>query len=97
MCAGVFDSESVAYGEDIERSLTEAGFEVRFPKGFDDSASLVVSPTGIHLVLKDPKAPNPTARQIQKCFIEAGINLLAIHSEDEDFSADRIEIAVGPR
>ena len=97
MCAGVFDPESVAFGEDIERSLVGAGFEVRFPKGLDDSSSLVVSPTGLHIVLKDPTAPNPTARKIQKCFIAAGINLLAIHSEEEDFPADRIEIAVGPR
>ena len=97
MCAGMFDSESVAFGEDIERSLVGAGFDVIFPKGLNASSPLVVSPPGLHIVVKDPKTPNPTAKKIQKCFDAAGIKLPGTYSEEKDFPSDRIEIAVGQR
>lgn len=97
IAAGVLDQESVAFAEDIESVLTSAGFEVYFPKGIQDDASLTIGPPGLHLVLKDPKIPNRLAKSIQKAFFDSGVKMLGLRSGDDDFPEDRIEIAVGQR
>lgn len=95
--ASVFDAEAVAYGEDIEAVLLAAGFEVHFPKGMQADASLVVGPPGAHIVVKDPKSPNPVAAKLQRCFMDAGVKLLAIASGDPNSATDSFEIAIGQK
>ena len=97
LCAGILDAESVNFGEDIEAVLKAAGFEVYFPKELQPDASLMVGPPGLHLVVKDPKGPNPIAAKIQKCFMATGIELPGLTSSDSQFPEDRIEIAIGQR
>ncbi len=97
IAAGVLDQESVAFAQDIESVLTSAGFEVYFPNGIQDDASLTIGPPGLYLVLKDPKTPNQLAKSIQKAFFESGVKMLRLRSGNDDFPEDRIEIAVGQR
>ena len=97
IAAGVLDQESVVFAEDIESVLASAGFEVYFPKGIQDDASLTIGPPGLHLVVKDPKIPNRLAKSIQKAFFDSGVKMFGLSSGDDAFPEDRIEIAVGPR
>lgn len=97
ICAGILDAESVTFGEDIEALLKSAGFEVYFPKQLESDASLTVGPPGLHIVLKDPKGPNPTAAKLQKCFMAAGLQMPGLASGDPQFPDGRIEIAIGQR
>jgi hypothetical protein len=97
ICAGILDSESVTFGEDIESVFISAGFEVYFPKKPQADASLTVGPPGLHLVVKDTAIANPFAAKLQRSFMAAGVEIPGIHSGDATFPDDRIEIAVGQR
>jgi hypothetical protein len=97
MLAGIFDAEAVNFGKDFEAVFKESGFEVYFPTEIHDDAALSLNTLGLHLVLKDVTAPNPTAAKIQKSFISIGIQIPGMRAAEEDFPADRIMISVGQK
>jgi hypothetical protein len=95
ICAGILDSESMAFAGDLEGVFAGAGFEVRFPKDIRADTPLAVEPSGLHMAVKDPSAANPAAAKIQKCFMDVGVRIPAF--KDEGLPVDRIEVIVGQR
>lgn len=95
--ASVLDGEAMHFAEEIENLFLDSGFEAYLPKGFEDDASFMISHPGLHLVVKDPKIPFPLAANIQRIFIESGLNIPAIMSGDSEFEPHKIEICVGQK
>jgi len=95
--ASVLDDEAMTLAEDIEAVLLASDFEVYLPKGIQADSAIMVGPAGTHIVLKDPRSPNPLAINLHRCFKEAGIILLGLASSNPDFETDRIEITIGQR
>jgi hypothetical protein len=95
--ASIFDTEACDFAGDIESVLKEAGFETHFPRGLQDDATLVNGARGLHIVVKDVKAPQPIAGQIQHAFMDSGIEMLGLYAGDPKFDTNRIEIAVGQK
>lgn len=95
--ASVFDGESMNFAKEIESLFLASGFDVYFPQGFEDDASIMISHPGLHLVVKDIKAPPPLAVRIQRIFTESDLKILGIMSGDPTFEADKIEISVGQK
>ena len=97
IAASVLDAEAIAFGEDIESVLIAAGFEVRFPKGMQADSMFAVGPPGLHIVVKDPKTPNPVAARIQRSFMDSGIEMPGLTAGDPQFDTNRVEIAIGQK
>jgi hypothetical protein len=97
ICASFLDAEASNFAADIESVLLAAGFEVHFPKGIQADSMIAVGPPGVHIILKDPKVPNPVAYRIQRCFMDSGIETPALAAGDSQFDTNRLEIAVGQK
>lgn len=85
------------FAKDIESLFLASDFDVYFPKGFEDDASIMISHPGLHLVVKDIKAPPPLAVRIQRIFTESGFEILGIMPDDPTFEPNKIEISVGQK
>jgi len=95
--ASVLDAESMDFAEQIENVLTNAGFEVHFPRGFSDDSMLAIGPPGAHIVVKSVKNPSPVGAYMQRCFLSVGIEMPAINSGDPNFGSNSVEIDIGQK
>jgi hypothetical protein len=95
--ASILDAEATRYARRIEDILTNAGFEIDYPRGSSAQASLVVGPPGIHLVVKDERDYPRWVAYVQHCFISSGIDLQGLVAADPSSESNRVVIAVGQR
>ena len=95
--ASILDGEALNFAEDIEYVFVSAGFEVVFFKEIEDDAAIMVGQPGLHIVVKDPKKPFPLAANIQRIFVNSGVDIPALKSGEPGFDPNRIEILVGQK
>lgn len=95
--ASILDGEAMNFAKDIESLFLASGFDVYFPKEFEDDASIMISHPGLHLVVKDIKAPPLLAVQIQRIFAESGFKIPGIMPDDPTFEPNKIEISIGQK
>ena len=95
--ASILDGEALNFAKDIESAFVSAGFEVVFFKELDRNAVIMGGPPGLHIVVKDLKKPFPLAVNIQRIFINSGVNIPALKSSEPEFDQNKIEILVGQK